>query len=119
MRIAYTVLASIYSLGLVMSGLGKFRRDPYQVKVIHEVCRVPLAYFPLLGSLEFAGAAGLVAGLLWPWLGVAAAVGVVLYFVGAIVSHLRVGDRAGIRGAVVMLGVGIVILVLASRGAVS
>jgi hypothetical protein len=117
--IAYSVLTLIYSLGLVMSGVGKFRRDPYQVRVIHEVCRVPLAYFPFLGALEFAGAAGLLAGHLWPWLGVAAAVGVVLYFIGAIVSHLRVGDRAGTRGAFIMLGVGLVILVLASRGAVS
>jgi hypothetical protein len=117
--IAYSVLASIYSLGLVMSGVGKFRRDPYQVKVIHEICRVPLAYFPLLGALEFAAAAGLLAGHLWSWLGVAAAAGAVLYFIGAIVSHLRVGDRTGTRSPGIMLAVAVVVLVLAVRRAVS
>jgi uncharacterized membrane protein YphA (DoxX/SURF4 family) len=119
MSITYTVLAAVYSLMLVLSGIGKLRRDPYQVKVVHELVGVPMAYFPLLGALEFAGAAGLIAGHLWPWLGVAAAVGVVLYFVGAAIGHLRVGDRAGTRSPAIMLAIAIALLVLAVRGAVS
>lgn len=46
-----------------------------------------------LGVLEVAGAAGLITGLFWWPLGVAAATGVTLYFVGAVISHLRVRDR--------------------------
>jgi len=44
-----------------------------------------------------------VAGIWWPALGVAAAVGLVIYFVGAVVSHVRVGDVKGIGSAVFML----------------
>jgi hypothetical protein len=39
----------------------------------------------------------------WPPIGVAAGIGLVLYFVGAIVSHLRVGDVKGIGSAAFML----------------
>jgi hypothetical protein len=43
-----------------------------------------------LGSLNLAGALGLVAGLLGVGLiGVAAAVGLVLFFIGAVVAHAR------------------------------
>lgn len=119
MSIAYTVLSAVYSLMLVLSGIGKLRRDAYQVKVVHDLVGVPMAYFPALAACEFAGAAGLLAGHLWPWLGVAAAGGVVTYFVGAAIGHLRVGDRAGTRSPAIMLGIAIVLLVLAVRGAVS
>jgi hypothetical protein len=40
---------------------------------------VPLTYFPLLAACEFAGALGLVLGIRWPPLGVAAGIGLVLY----------------------------------------
>lgn len=39
----------------------------------------------------------------WPILGVAAAFGLIVYFVGATVSHLRVGDVKGIGAAAFML----------------
>ena len=88
---------------LVFSGLGKLRRDPRIVRVIHEVVGVPTKYFPLLASCEFAGAVGLVLGIWWPLLGVLAGIGLVLYFVGAVVSHLRVGDAKGIGPAAFLL----------------
>ena len=50
-----------------------------------------------------AWALGLVVGIWWPLIGVAAGLGLVLYFVGAIVSHLRVGDIKGIGSAAFML----------------
>ena len=45
----------------------------------------------------------LVIGIRWPPIGIAAGIGLVLYFVGAIVSHLRVGDIKGIGPAAFML----------------
>jgi hypothetical protein len=103
MHTAYLVITILFALMVTFSGLGKIRRDPRQVRVIHETVGVPLKFFPLLASCEFAGALGLVAGIWWPPLGVAAGIGLVLYFVGAIVSHLRVGDFKGIGSAVFML----------------
>ena len=71
--------------------------------MIHETVGVPLKYFPLLAAFEFAGALGLVVGIWWPPIGIAAGIGLVLYFVGAVVSHLRVGDIKGIGSAAFML----------------
>jgi hypothetical protein len=48
--------------------------------------------YRIVGALELAGAAGLVAGLFWRPLGVAAAFALVLLLIGAVVSHLRAGD---------------------------
>ncbi len=58
-----------------------------------------MKYFPFLAAYEFAGALGIVLGVWWPLLGVAAGIGLVLYFVGAVVSHLRVVDIKGIGPA--------------------
>jgi hypothetical protein len=57
----------------------------------------------LRGTAEAAGAAGLVAGLFWWPIGVAAAIGVVLYFVGAVGSHLRVRDPQVVPPAVLLV----------------
>lgn len=88
---------------VAFSGVGKIRRDPKIMHVIHEVVGVPLQYFSLLAACEIAGALGLVLGIWWPFMGVAAGIGLVLYFVGATVSHLRVGDVKGIGPAAFML----------------
>ena len=103
MNIAYLVITILLAAMVLFSGVGKIRRDPRIVLVIHEVIGVPLRYFPLLAACEFAGAVGLVLGIWWPILGVAAATGLILYFVGATVSHLRVSDVKGIGPAAFML----------------
>ena len=103
MHTAYLVITLVFALMVSYSGVGKIRRNPLQVKVIHETVGVPLKYFPLLAACEFAGALGLVVGIWRPLIGVAAGIGLVLYFVGAVVSHLRVGDIKGVGSAVFML----------------
>jgi DoxX-like family len=51
---------------------------------------VPRSWLPALAAAKLAGALGLVAGLLGlAPLGIAAAVGLVLFFVGAVATHLR------------------------------
>jgi DoxX-like family len=51
---------------------------------------VPRSWLPALGAAKLAGAVGLVVGVLGvPALGFAAAAGLVLFFVGAVVTHLR------------------------------
>lgn len=50
---------------------------------------VPQSWLPQLAALRAAGASGLIVGLAVPAIGIAAAGGVVLYFVGAIIIHLR------------------------------
>ncbi|MFD3663194.1 DoxX family protein [Streptomyces sp. NPDC058659] len=55
---------------------------------------VPHSWMRPLGILLGAGALGLLAGFAVPVLGALAAAGLVLYFIGALWAHLRVGDYA-------------------------
>jgi hypothetical protein len=103
MHIAYLVITVVFALMVTFSGVGKIRRDPLPVRVVHETVGVPLKYFALLAACEFAGAVGLVVGIWWPLIGIAAGIGLVLYFVGAVVSHLRVRDVKGIGSGAFML----------------
>ena len=112
MGIAYLVITILLAGIVTFSGIGKIRHDPHIVQVIHEVVGVPMKYFPLLAACEFSGALGVVLGIWWPVLGVAAGIGLVLYFVGAAVSHLRVGDIKGIGPAAFILAVAAAALAL-------
>jgi hypothetical protein len=66
--------------------------------------RLPRAWGPRLGMVLAAGSAGLLVGFAVPLLGTLAAAGLVLYFVGAIGAHLRVGSRQ-LVGPLVFLAV--------------
>jgi hypothetical protein len=75
---------------------------------------VPESWLTTLGTLKAAGALGLLVGLIGvPPIGTAAAVGLVLFFVGAIVTHLRARDysigpaAAFLVLAVAALGLGV------------
>ena len=51
---------------------------------------LPPKVLPYLATLKLAGAAGLIVGLLaLPWIGVAAGIGLVLFYIGAIYAHIR------------------------------
>jgi hypothetical protein len=66
---------------------------------------VPPSWLPILGTLKLAGAAGLTLGLLGvPALGVAAAIGLVLFYVGAIVAHVRARKFATGAAPLLFLG---------------
>jgi hypothetical protein len=51
---------------------------------------VPRSWLPMLGTRKIAGAIGLLGGVVGlPGVGIAAATGLVLYFIGAVIAHLR------------------------------
>src|SRR4051812_8838093 len=58
-----------------------------------DIKRLPRSWVPRLGLALAAGSLGLLAGFAVPILGVLAAAGLVLYFIGALIAHLRVGSR--------------------------
>jgi DoxX-like protein len=107
--IAYTVVAIVFALGLAGSASGKLRRDE-RVTAGLTKAGVPLSWFVPLAVLELAGAAGLLIGIGWRPLGIAAAIGVVLYFVGALVAHVRTKDLKGLPAPAAMLAVAAVAL---------
>jgi len=102
MHIAYISVAGFMAAMAAFSGIAKLRQDPKVVRAI-QVVGVPLKWFPLLAACEFAGALGLIVGIWLPWAGLAASIGLVIYFVCAVVAHLRVGDTKGLAPAAFML----------------
>jgi hypothetical protein len=72
------------------------------VKVVATRVQVSTRWMVPLGSLLACGAIGLLAGIAVPALGIAAAIGLIVYFICAVSAHLRVRDR-GIGGAVFFL----------------
>lgn len=78
-----TILATAATAAAVLAGVDSVRATIDQVGVSR-------SWLPLLAALKAAGAAGLLLGLLgMPLIGMAAAAGLVVFFVGAIVTHLR------------------------------
>ena len=72
------------------------------VKVVADRVQVSRRWMVPFGALLASGAVGLLAGFAVPALGTAAASGLVVYFICAVIAHLRVRDR-GIGGAVFFL----------------
>jgi|SRR5262252_4155819 len=50
---------------------------------------VPHRWWPWLGAAKAAGAAGMLVGVLVPAIGLAAAIGLIVYFIGAVVTVVR------------------------------
>ncbi|MGE2833914.1 DoxX family protein [Mycobacterium sp. SMC-4] len=83
---AVTALCAVANIAVAVADWGK---APFVLANSAEV-GVAVGAIPYLASLKAAGALGLVAGFaLTPWLGLAAAVGLVLFFVGAVAVHVR------------------------------
>lgn len=55
---------------------------------------VPEERLNLLAATLLAGAAGLLLGLLWPPIGIAAAACLIVYFMAAVAAHIRADDAA-------------------------
>lgn len=65
-------------------------------------------WIPHLAILEGSGVAGLLLGLLgWPLIGLAAAAGLVLFFLGAVAAHVRAGVFHNIAFPLVFLGLAV------------
>jgi hypothetical protein len=92
---AVVALANAYAASLNFVGAES-------VKLVADRVQVSQKWMLPLGTLLAAGAGGLLVGLAVPVLGVAAAIGLVLYFVCALGAHMRVHDR-GVGGAISFL----------------
>ena len=84
--VAITVTTAIITAGIA---LADFIPAGFVLANSAEV-GVPRSWLPALGAVKLAGATGLLVGLLGlPALGITAGVGLVPFFVGAVVTHLR------------------------------
>ncbi|RLP88290.1 MULTISPECIES: DoxX family protein [unclassified Micromonospora] len=95
-HVTVTILASVFTgIAAVTYLIG----HDYP-KAQADMKRVPRSWLPLLGMALAAGSVGLLAGFAVPLLGTLAAAGLVLYFLGALAAHLRVGSRQLVGWAV-------------------
>jgi hypothetical protein len=88
---AYLVVTIITVVANAWAAVADFSRAGFVLANQAEV-RVPESWLPPLGALKAAGAAGLLIGLaaVRP-IGIAAAAGLVLFFIGALFAHARAG----------------------------
>ena len=81
-----TIVTAVANAGAAAADLAHAR---FVLATMHEVA-VPRSWLPPLGILKGAGAAGLLLGLLGLQpLGIAAALGLALFFAGALATHVR------------------------------
>jgi len=112
MYIALVIATVLLTAMLVMSASMKLRKHDQVVAIIGGTVGVPARAFPVLAGLELGGAAGIVIGLWLQPLGIAAAVALVLYFIGALIGHLRVGDTKNLTMPLPLLALSAAVLVL-------
>lgn len=93
MSVALIVLAALLGLAAAGSAFAKLRRVPAIVESMHAV-GVSDAQMRILATLELLGAAGLVVGIWVPIIGIAAAACLALYFLGAVIAHVRAAEPA-------------------------
>jgi hypothetical protein len=110
MFVASAVVSLFLAVTLGLSARAKLLHEPRVVTTITGI-GVPLSWFPFLAACELAGSLGLVVGLPIAPVGVIAAIGLVAYFVGALITHVRAGDNA-VAAPVSMLVLATLALVL-------
>jgi hypothetical protein len=101
MQVTYVVITLLAALANGYAAALNFA-GAESVKVVADRVQVSRVWMVPLGTLLAAGAVGLLTGFAVPALGMAAAIGLVLYFLCAVSAHLRVRDRQ-IGGAVFFL----------------
>lgn len=87
-----TVMAVVMALIALVSASGKLRKIPQVMESMTHVGVKP-NQIPLLAYLEILGAVGLLIGIAYPLLAFVSAGALMLYFLGAVVAHLRVKDK--------------------------
>jgi uncharacterized membrane protein YphA (DoxX/SURF4 family) len=92
MNTTTTIFTVVLALIALVSAMGKLRKMP---QVIESMTHVGLKskQIQLLAVLEILGALGLLIGIAYPLLAFVSAGALMLYFVGAVVAHLRVKDK--------------------------
>jgi DoxX-like family len=107
-----TAITSVLLAGLL--AFSAIRKLSHQERFVQGYIRVgvPEDKLDYLSLILLAGAAGLVLGLFWAPIGVAAAIGVVLYFLAAIAFHIRADDAEHLPTPLVIAAIAAATLVL-------
>jgi DoxX-like family len=111
---AYLIVAVLAAAANIFSATCDFLRYK-KVSIAMAKAGVPESWMTMLGILKAAGALGLLIGIGVPLIGTAAAIGLILFFVGAIITHLRAHDSSfGLAVVFLLLAVAAPVLRLVS-----
>ncbi|MFJ8927733.1 MULTISPECIES: DoxX family protein [unclassified Streptomyces] len=88
MSTTVVIVTVLTALWVGFSGVSLLRRAEFVVDPLVSY-GVPETWWPRLAVAKLLGAAGLLVGLAVPAVGIAAAIALVLYFLGAVVTVLR------------------------------
>jgi DoxX-like family len=111
--LAATTAAVSILLALILS-FAAVRKLSHRPEVVRSYARVgvPKGKLDYLALILLAGASGLLVGLFWAPIGIAAAVGVIAYFGLAVAAHVRADDLGNLPTPAVIELLAIVALVL-------
>jgi hypothetical protein len=109
--LAVTFLATAVNIFSATLDFGRYK----QVLINMAKVGVSDSWITTFGALKAAGALGLLVGIAVPLIGVGAASGLVLFFIGAVVTHLRAHDYSfGLAVVFLLLAVAALVLRLVS-----
>jgi len=108
---AYLIVTVLAAAANIFSATCDFVRYK-KVSIAMAKAGVPESWMTMLGILKAAGALGLLVGIGVPLIGTVAAVGLILFFVAAIITHLRAHDYSFGLAVVFLLLLAVAALVL-------
>jgi hypothetical protein len=111
MLAAATVVSLLLAVLLVFAAARKLSHSEPVVRSYLRV-GVPPDKLNYLAFILLAAAAGLITGVLWTPVGIAAAAGLACYFGLAVAAHIRADDAKNLPTPIVMLALAIAALVL-------
>ena len=110
----FAVLVAVTAVLAALLGYTAVGKMSHRPEVVRSYARVgvPENRLNQLALVLVAGAAGIVFGLVWPPIGVAAGIGLVGYFLLAIGAHVRSADARHLPTPVLMLVLAAAVLAL-------
>ena len=111
MAIAAIVIQSLLALAFLMSGATKVMGAKMQMENF-EKWRYPQWFRVVTGLVEVVGATGLIIGIWFPIVAVAAAILLVATMIGAVYTDLFRGDRPKAAVPAILLSMAVVVAVL-------
>jgi len=116
MHSAYLIVVAVAAAANIYAGICDFTR-PRWLRANVKRLEIKERWLPTLGVLKLVGGLGLLAGMVVPQIGVVAAAGLVLYFVAAVITVMRVRWYANLPFPLTWLALAVGSFVLGLRGA--
>lgn len=98
---SYVIVTVLAAAANIYAATNDFTRPAWLLTSMSKL-GVPESWLPIFGILKAAGALGLLVGIGMPLIGIAAAAGLTVFFIGAVITHLRARDYSLGRGVPVM-----------------